>query len=156
MCRQRTKHSSLRCESVSPRVRSPQNALLFTTLLSAQLNVLWCQSHLVWLVFEDSISTCTCFHSENCFCGFVSMAWVTKNLRFLGFWSNWGYHLQTIEPSADWEVSQWSKQACYHISNKLSSCSPPTDKPYIHYWFHWQIGSELLQLVSFPDFPHYW
>ena len=25
---------------------------------------LWCHSHPVWLVFEDSIPTCTCFHSE--------------------------------------------------------------------------------------------
>ena len=27
--------------------------------------VLWCHSHLVWLVFEVSIPTCTCFPSEN-------------------------------------------------------------------------------------------
>ena len=26
---------------------------------------LWCHSHLVWLVFEVSIPTCTCFPSEN-------------------------------------------------------------------------------------------
>ena len=37
--------------------------------------MLWCHSHLVWLVFEGSIPTCTCFHLENffvtcscCFC----------------------------------------------------------------------------------------
>ena len=29
------------------------------------VKVLWCHSHLVWLVFEASIPTCTCFHSEN-------------------------------------------------------------------------------------------
>ena len=29
------------------------------------VNVLWCHSHLVWLVFEGSIHTCTCFHSKN-------------------------------------------------------------------------------------------
>ena len=29
------------------------------------VNVLWCRSHLVWLVFEGSIPTCACFHSEN-------------------------------------------------------------------------------------------
>ena len=28
------------------------------------MNVLWCHSHLVWLVFESSIPTCACFHSE--------------------------------------------------------------------------------------------
>ena len=27
--------------------------------------MLWCRSHLVRLVFERSISTCACFHSEN-------------------------------------------------------------------------------------------
>ena len=30
-------------------------------------NVLWCHLHLVCLVFEGSIPTCTCFHSENFF-----------------------------------------------------------------------------------------
>ena len=29
------------------------------------VNVLWCCFHLVWLVFEGSIPTCACFHSEN-------------------------------------------------------------------------------------------
>ena len=29
------------------------------------VKVLWCHSHLVWLVFEASIPTCTCFSSEN-------------------------------------------------------------------------------------------
>ena len=29
------------------------------------VQVLWCHSHLVWLVFESSIPTCACFHSEN-------------------------------------------------------------------------------------------
>ena len=31
------------------------------------VNVLWCHSHLVCLVFEGSIPTCICFHSENFF-----------------------------------------------------------------------------------------
>ena len=31
------------------------------------VNVLWCHSHLVWLVFEGSIPTCACFHLENFF-----------------------------------------------------------------------------------------
>ena len=36
-----------------------------------------CHPHLVWLVFEGSIPTCACFHSENFFvtcscCFFVS------------------------------------------------------------------------------------
>ena len=29
------------------------------------VKVLWYHFHLVWLVFEGSIPTCTCFHSEN-------------------------------------------------------------------------------------------
>ena len=29
------------------------------------VKVLWCHSHLVWLVFEASIPKCTCFPSEN-------------------------------------------------------------------------------------------
>ena len=29
------------------------------------VKVLWYHSHFVWLVFEGSIPTCTCFHSEN-------------------------------------------------------------------------------------------
>ena len=29
------------------------------------VKALWCHSHLVWLVFEASIPTCTCFPSEN-------------------------------------------------------------------------------------------
>ena len=31
------------------------------------VNVLWCRSYLVWLVFEGSIPTCTGFHLENFF-----------------------------------------------------------------------------------------
>ena len=31
------------------------------------VKLLWCRSHLVWLVFEGSIPTCACFHSENFF-----------------------------------------------------------------------------------------
>ena len=37
------------------------------------VNVLWWCSHLVWLVFEGSIPTCTCFHSENFFVTFTSL-----------------------------------------------------------------------------------
>ena len=38
------------------------------------VKVLWCHSHLIWLVFEGSILTCACFRPENvfvtCFCRF--------------------------------------------------------------------------------------
>ena len=33
-----------------------------------RVKVLWCHSRLVWLVFEASIPTCTCFPSENFLC----------------------------------------------------------------------------------------
>ena len=29
------------------------------------VNVLWCRSQFVWLVFEGSITTCACFHLKN-------------------------------------------------------------------------------------------
>ena len=41
------------------------------------VNVLWCRSHLVRLVFERSIPTCTCFPLENffvtCLCLFLEL-----------------------------------------------------------------------------------
>ena len=43
------------------------------------VKVLWCHSHLVWLVFEASIPTCTCFHSEN-FLRLVSVAFLCCRL----------------------------------------------------------------------------
>ena len=48
------------------------------------MKVLWCHSHLVWLVFEGSIPTCTCFHSENffvtcfCFCSVLFLGMVRE------------------------------------------------------------------------------
>ena len=42
------------------------------------VNVLWCCSHLVWLVFEGSILTFACFYSENvgvtCSCRFFFLS----------------------------------------------------------------------------------
>ena len=37
------------------------------TICRDGVNVLWCRSHLVRLVFERFIPTCACFHSENFF-----------------------------------------------------------------------------------------
>ena len=46
------------------------------------VNVLWCRSHLVWLVFEGSIPSCAGFHSENffvtCSCCFFCL-WLFKS-----------------------------------------------------------------------------
>ena len=40
---------------------------IYITRCRDGVNVLWCRSHLVWLVFEGSIPTCACFHLENYF-----------------------------------------------------------------------------------------
>ena len=49
------------------------------------VNVLWCRSHLVWLVFEGSIPTCACFHSENffvtCSCCFFFLLFFRSSKR---------------------------------------------------------------------------
>ena len=57
----------------------PSTTLLYTQLANTKhswqngtrcrdgVNVLWCRSHLVRLVFEHFIPTCACFHSENFF-----------------------------------------------------------------------------------------
>ena len=43
---------------------------------------LWCHSHLVWFVFEDSIPTCTCFHSETfLFCDLFLLSFFVLLLR---------------------------------------------------------------------------
>ena len=43
------------------------------------VKLLWCHSHLVWLVFEGSIPTCACFHSENFF---VTLLYAHNSLSF--------------------------------------------------------------------------
>ena len=40
------------------------------------VKVLWCHSHLVWLIFDASIPTCTCFPSEN-FCDLYMYMWLS-------------------------------------------------------------------------------
>ena len=44
---------------------NPRHSWQNGTRCRDDVEVLWCRSHLVWLVFNGSISTCTCFHSEN-------------------------------------------------------------------------------------------
>ena len=52
------------------------------------VNVLWCRSHLVWLVFEGSIPTCAGFRSENffvtCSCCFFFVYGFLKVVREKG------------------------------------------------------------------------
>ena len=49
------------------------------------VKVLWCHSHLVWLVFEASIPTCACFHEGKlfvtCFCCFFFLFVLSFRLR---------------------------------------------------------------------------
>ena len=47
------------------------------------VKMLCCYSHLVWLVFEVSIPTCTCFHSEK-FLQLVSVAFFSFLYCHLG------------------------------------------------------------------------
>ena len=46
------------------------------------VNVLWCRSHLVWLVFEGSIPTCAGFHSGNFFV--TCIQWNLSNMDTTG------------------------------------------------------------------------
>ena len=55
--------TTLQCTQLTNTKHSWQNG----TRCRDGVNVLWCRSHLVWLVFEGSIPTCTGFHSENFF-----------------------------------------------------------------------------------------
>ena len=77
-------HTHSPCTATCTRYPAIPSQLPSTTLLCMQLtntkhnwqngtrcrdgvNVLWCRSHLGWLVFEGSIPTCACFHLENFF-----------------------------------------------------------------------------------------
>ena len=55
--------TTLLCTQLTNTKHSWQN----DTRCRDDVKVLWCCSHLVWLVFEGFIPTCTCFHSENFF-----------------------------------------------------------------------------------------
>jgi len=48
------------------KVRSRKKEMTHS-IAQQSLGVVWCHSHPVWLVFEDFIPTCACFHSENFF-----------------------------------------------------------------------------------------
>ena len=81
------------------------------------VNVLWCHSHLVWLVFKGSIPTCACFHSEkffvtcSCcffFCLFVFLKIVTEKRGRQGE-DAWSVKYESIE------------LCCSHDKNEESS-----------------------------------
>ena len=48
------------------------------------MKLLWCHSHFVWLVFEGSIPTCACFHSENFFVTLHNRSSIIKVKEVLG------------------------------------------------------------------------
>ena len=68
------------CANTHPPLLTPQLSMFKKILLGTQVtntkvwlakwHILWCHSYLVWLIFEDFIRTCICFHSENLFCDF--------------------------------------------------------------------------------------
>ena len=66
--------TTLLCTQLTNTKHSWQNGTRFRD----GLNVLWCRSHLVWLVFEGSIPTCACFHSENFFVTLFQSAAISK------------------------------------------------------------------------------
>ena len=59
------------------------------------VNVLWCHSNLVWLVFESSIPTCACFHLEFFFCVNKYTYMALKNVC-RPYDSTQAYKLQTL------------------------------------------------------------
>ena len=63
------------CKHVKP---TPLSVALGTRCRDG-VKVLWCYSHLVWLVFEGSIPTCSCFHPENFFVTCMYLARVHMN-----------------------------------------------------------------------------
>ena len=69
-------HAHSTC-TTHPAPPNPQPSIVFLCTNTRQdgtryrdgVKVLWCRSHLVWLVFVGSIPTCACFH----FCDLASM-----------------------------------------------------------------------------------
>ena len=65
------------------------------------VNVLWCRSHLVWLVFEGYIPTCTCFSFRKLFCDlYLIICLSTKNIVVVLWWV-WAYWLQKSASQGD-------------------------------------------------------
>ena len=50
-------------------------ALQYPRAMQDGVNVLWCCSHLVWLVFEGSIPKCACFIQKTLFCDFIHIGY---------------------------------------------------------------------------------
>ena len=87
------------------------------------VKVLWCHSHLVWVVFEDFIPTCACFHSEN-FLWLVSVAFfldcssiTTPQVERNGDWNAGG----SYTPSANHRV-QVEGHLVLHITDGVCVC----------------------------------
>ena len=72
------------------------------------MKVLWCHSHLVWLVFEASIPTCTCFPSEN-------FLWLVNLLPSLPV---------SIAMFADFLLSLWLTYHQWNAWNQLNVTRP--------------------------------
>ena len=56
-----------------------------STICRDGVKVLWCHSHLVWLVFEGSIPTSACFHSEKKFCDLFLLLFLLVCFLFVFF-----------------------------------------------------------------------
>ena len=82
------------------------------------VNVLWCRSHLVWLVFEGSIPTCACFHLENFFVTLYGLRLVKQHVALwpqtdkFNFRVNKPWHVNNFHVQSD-KRRKGSSNLCY-------------------------------------------
>ena len=83
------------------------------------VKLLWCHSHLVWLVFEGSIPTCTCFHSEDlfvtCSCCFLRMVSEKRGGRGGRGEDAWSVKYETIELCYSQRAKNHHKLKCFQV-----------------------------------------
>ena len=81
------------------------------------VNVLWCRFYLVWLVFEDYIPTCACFHSENffvtCSCCFFSE--IVREKRGKEGEDKWPVKYESIELCCSQRTKNYHKFKCFQV-----------------------------------------
>ena len=80
------------------------------------VKVLWCHSHLVWLVFEASIPTCTCFH-EGKTCTTIQAITVNGTLFKGVIYSKRCYSSDFFDPQSSL-LSVLQSQACTHTKQE--------------------------------------
>ena len=81
------------------------------------VKLLWCHSHLVWLVFEGSIPTCACFHSE-------TFHLVTCSYWFFLFFLY--CFLGMVREKRHWRVGRGEDACCVQYNSIELFCSQRT------------------------------